>query len=224
MDDFELEIEGLDNIIQENTAVEDIDSEVVNLIFVGIDQSGSMCGYSNDMKKCLSEFKDALLNSKEADEMLIARGNFSSDTIDIGGYKAVNEFDAFYAASGLTPLYPTIIEAGERLLNYIEYLKSEGMRVKAVFSIFSDGEDTTNVPEDEAKEIIKRLNEKEIVTAFISFGPDAQAIAGRLGFKNKLNLGASASELRKAFNCLSKSVVENSKSAINKHDDFFDID
>ena len=73
MNEFEngIEIDGLDDIEIENTSVEDIDSENINLIFLGIDQSGSMNSFSRDMKHSLNEFKDALTNSKEADEILV---------------------------------------------------------------------------------------------------------------------------------------------------------
>lgn len=217
----ELDIMGLDEIELENTSVEDIDNESVNLIFIGIDGSGSMHGYINDMKKSLTDFKDALSNSKEVDELLVARADFAG-YINVGGYKKVNEIDTSYSASGMTSLYDVITEGTDKLLNYMEYLKQQGMRVKAVFAIFSDGEDTSsNVGISEARNKIKELNDKEITTAFISFGNDAVNEAKRLEFKNVLTVGSSASELRKAFNCLSKSVIESSKSVVSNTDDFF---
>jgi hypothetical protein len=51
MSDFEtngLEIDGL-GIEEENTSVDDLESENVNLMMIGIDGSGSMSSYSNDM-------------------------------------------------------------------------------------------------------------------------------------------------------------------------------
>ena len=96
MNEFE---NGIDDIEIENTSVEEIDSENINLIFLGIDQSGSMSSFSNDMKHSLNEFKDALTNSKEADEILVARANFE-DSIDIGGYKKIDEFDTAFRAGG----------------------------------------------------------------------------------------------------------------------------
>ena len=100
MNEFEngIEIDGLDDIEIENTSVEEIDSENINLIFLGIDQSGSMCTFISDMKHSLNEFKDALTNSKEADEILVARANFE-DSITIGGYKKISEFDTAFRAS-----------------------------------------------------------------------------------------------------------------------------
>lgn len=46
----EIIIDGLDEIEMQNTAVDDIDSENVNLIFIGIDKSGSMSSYRGDIR------------------------------------------------------------------------------------------------------------------------------------------------------------------------------
>ena len=217
----ELDILGMDEIEIENTSVEEIDNESVNLIFVGIDGSGSMYPFVSDMKFSLNEFKNALLDSKEVDEILVARADFA-DYINVGGYKKVSDFDIAYSSNGMTALYDVIVEGSEKLTNYITFLKNQGMRVKAVFAIFSDGDNTSsrNVISD-AKRSIQTLNNEEITTAFISFGGGATSIAKQLDFKNILDVKSSASELRKAFNCLSKSVIESSKNVVNKTDDFF---
>jgi uncharacterized protein YegL len=216
-------IDGLDEIEIQNTPIDDINSEVVNLIMVEIDNSGSMEPYKNDMITSLNNFRDALQNSKEADEMLVARANFSSN-IQVGGYKKIDQFDVNYSAGGMTAMYDAIVKGADELFKYMEYLKQQGMRVKAVFSIFSDGEENSSrATLQEAKSKIKELNDKEVVTAFISFGSDAMMEAKRLGVKNILQVGSSASELRKAFDCLSKSVIDASKSVVSKKDDFFTI-
>jgi len=214
---------GLDDIEVQNTSLEEIDSESINLIFVGIDCSGSMYKFEPDMKKSLSEFKDAITHSKEQDEMLMARGDFSSN-YTVGGYKKVSEFDIDYDADGTTVLYDIIVDGKDKLDQYMKYLRQSGMRVKAVFSIFSDGEDngSRNSMANAAK-AIQYLNDNEIVTAFISFGGQADNIAQQLGFKNILKSDGTASELRKAFNCLSKSVISTSKSVIVPVNSFFDI-
>lgn len=225
MNEFEngIEIDGLDDIEIENTSVEEIDSENINLIFLGIDQSGSMSSFSNDMKHSLNEFKDALTNSKEADEILVARANFE-DSIDIGGYKKIEEFDTAFRAGGCTAMYDAITEGTEKLKEYRQYLKDQGVRVKAVFAIFSDGLDNSSHNSfSDAKRSIEFLNNEEITTAFISFGGEATNEAKSLGFRNILDVTSSASELRKAFNCLSKSVIESSKSVVADGDDFFQI-
>ena len=219
-----IEIDGLDEIEIENTAVDDLESENINLIFLGIDESGSMNSYICDMKNCLSEFKTALTNSKEADEILVARADFSDD-IQIGGYKKISEFGTDFNTYGCTAMFDTIIEGSEKLKEYRKFLKAQGMsRVKAVFAIFSDGLDNqSKYSFSEAKQALEFLNSTEITTAFINFGGQATQTAKDLGFRNILDVASSASELRKAFNCLSKSVIESSKSVLADEDDFFQI-
>jgi hypothetical protein len=186
-----------------------------------LDVSGSMGQWVNDMKKSLGEFKTALIASKEESKILVARASFN-DIIDIGGYKKISEFDVSYTASGGTALYDVIIEGKDKLVQYMDHLKSQGMRVKAVFAIFSDGEDTLSRHlGNDAKLAVDILNSKEITTAFISFGGFADTIAKDLGFKNLMSLKSSASDLRKGFNCLSKSVIESSKSVVADKDQFF---
>lgn len=217
-----IEIDGLDKVEIANTSVDEIDSENINLIFVGIDRSGSMHSYERDMVKALGDFKDALANSKEADEILVARADFSDDAV-IGGYKRISEFDTAYTTGGCTALYDTIIGGASKLKEYQDFLKDEGMRVKAVFAIFSDGLNNIGNGFSVAKTAVDHMNKEEIVTAFISFGGEATQTAKDLGFRNILDVSSSASELRRAFNCLSKSVIENSKSAVSKQEDFFDV-
>ena len=214
-------IVGLDDIELQNTTIDEIDSEEVHLIFVGLDISGSMQPWISDMTKSLTEFKNALIASKEESKILVARASFNS-SINIGGYKKINEFDITYSASGGTALFDVIAEGKDKLIQYMDHLKSQGMRVKAVFAVFSDGEDTSSRRSaNTAKLAVDELNAKEITTAFISFGGFADTIATELGFKNLLKISSSASDLRKGFNCLSKSVIESSKSVVADKDQFF---
>ncbi len=218
-----VEIDGLEEIENENTSVEEIDSENINLIFLGIDQSGSMDSFRKDMKHSLNEFKDALANAKEAEEILVARADFE-DTITVGGYKKISEFDTSFQAGGCTAMYDAVTEGTQKLKEYRQYLKDQGVRVKAVFAVFSDGLDNASRSSfSEARKCVNFLNDEEITTAFISLGGEAAKEANDLGFRNILDVTSSASELRRAFDCLSKSVIESSKSVVADGDDFFQI-
>ena len=64
---------------------------------------------------------------------------------------------------------------------------------------------------------------EEVTTVFISFGDEGLQEAKDIGFKNILEVGRTESELRKAFNQLSRSLINHSKSAIPKTDDFFEL-
>ena len=72
------------------------------------------------------------------------------------------------------------------------------------------------------------LNAEEITTAFVAFGDKALEEANDLGFRNILDVYTVdgkdlESKLREAFGCLSKSVIESSKSVLADGDDFFQI-
>lgn len=220
--DNEITVDGLDEIGARNTPVDDLETEDVNLFFLGIDQSSSMMPYQAAMVKAIGDFKRAIANSKEAPKILVARANFSG-SMKIGGYKKIDELDTLYISDGMTILYDTIIDGVEKLLKYMEYLKQQGVRVKAAFAIFSDGMDTASSHTCHgARDAMAKLIAKEIVTAFISFGPDAIQEAKDLGFKNVLEVGRTDSELRRAFDVLSKSTISNSKSVVSKTGDFFE--
>jgi uncharacterized protein YegL len=215
-----MDILGIDEIESFNTPVDDLTTEDVNLIFVGIDRSGSMTPHVQEMRTCIKDFKDAIANSKEADQILTARASFDS-SIEIGGYKPINDFDESYSTSGSTKLYDVIVEGKEKLLTYMEHLRKQGVRVKAVFAVFSDGDDVgSHGSFADARRAVEELNQKEVVTAFICFNV-AEATAKNLQFQNIMRVGGSASDLRKAFNVLSKSVIESSKSVLSKQDNFF---
>lgn len=210
-----------DDIEAANTSVDDLESENVNLMMIGIDCSGSMSCFTTDMISCLNDFKDALVNSKESNEILIARADFDDD-VKIGGYKPIDEFDTSFDIGGCTAMYDCIVNGSKKMLEYRKYLHDQGVRVKCVFAIFSDGLDNaSSASQSVTKQAIENLNREEITTAFISFGNDAKDEANKLGFRNLLTVNSSASELRKAFNCLSKSVIESSKSVVSDGDAFF---
>lgn len=221
----EIEIDGLNDIEEENTSIDDINSENINLIFIALDKSGSMGEFENEMKIALKNFKDALASSKEADEILVARADFSSRlNINIGGYKKIAEFDTGFNSGGVTAMYDTIIEGAKKLTEYRDFLKKEGMRVKCVFAVFSDGLDNDSISDFRvARNAVEKMNAEEVTTAFISFGGEADQTAADLTFKNILKPNGSASELRKAFDCLSKSVIESSKSVLPDTGDFFQM-
>lgn len=222
MEDKNIVILDIDSIEEMNTPVDDFENEYVFLLSVAIDTSSSMHYYNDAMKDSIQTFKKSMQNSKEAENVLIARSDFNTD-VTVGGYKPIDELDTSYHACGMTSLYDVIIEQKENLVQYMNYLKAEGTRVKAVFTVFSDGEDTSsmNYYMNDAKEAIRELNKMEITTAFIAAGSEAQDIAKKLGFVNVLEIQSNEHDFRFAFDCLSKSVDESSKNIGSTDDDDF---
>jgi uncharacterized protein YegL len=213
--------------IQPSLDVENIESEHQTLISLLIDESGSMGGYTDTMRDCIQHFKEALKNSKSADEVLVSVTRFNS-SIKSSGFQLVDDIKDDYDPDGMTRLYDSVL-VGQKMIytgngdGYAEQLKQNGIRTKSILCIFSDGEDTdSNANIRDAANAIELLNKQEIITAFVAFGPSAHGIADQLGVTkpNQMDVSASESELRKVFNVLSKSAISASNS-VTPQSDFF---
>ena len=225
------EIFGVNETYANNVDIEDLESERQTLIGIYVDESGSMCPYEDPMRDCLKKFKNTIKNSKESDEMLVAKTTFAS-SVNPGGYQLIDDMNVDYDAYGSTKLYDCIVDGQKRLVDgngggYMEKLQSNGIKTKAVIAIFSDGEDvSSHCSLNDARRAIEFLHKKEVVVAFVAFGSSARGIAEKLGIykQNILEVDATESELRKVFALLSKSAISASKSAgatSMKDDSFF---
>ena len=221
MVDKGMEIDGLGDVEVENTAAESLLVKDVTIMLLGIDSSGSMDDYTGVMKRELENFKIAISGSPEKDRILVARADFS-DFVNIEGYKKIGDFRTTFDPTARTRLYDTIVDGGNKLIQYADYLSLNGVRVKAVFAIFSDGLDnlSKNTIRDAAV-VVKTLKEREVVTVFVSFG-ESTGVAKNLGFKNVLGLGRSGDELKRAFNVLGQGIVAQSAAPRPMVDDFLD--
>lgn len=223
-------IDGLDEVYGTNVDVDDVLSANMMLVDFRIDGSGSMGMYEDAMRECLAHYKDAIANSKQSDEMMVAKTVFNGK-IHTGGYVAPDDFDTSYTAGGTTRLYDAIIDGRKRVLDYMEQLRNAGTNVRACMIILTDGQDIGSQTRiGDARQAIEDLIAKEITVAFIAFGQDAFGIADKLGIKkqNVKEVSNDESELRRIIDLVSKSAISASKKAssgVGGSDDsgFFDI-
>lgn len=224
-----IQIDGLDETYAGNMDVDDVEASSVMLVDFIIDRSGSMASYEFTMHECLEHYKQAICNSKQADEMLVSKTLFD-DTIETGGYVAPEDFNTDYSAWGRTRLYDAIIERRQRLLDYMDQLKNNGTNARACMVIFTDGWDNgSRCRASDARQAVQDLISKEITVAFIAFGQEAFGVADSIGIKprNVKEVSNDESELRKVIDLVSKSAISASKKASSGSgtDDsgFFDV-
>ena len=221
-------VDGLDETYAANLDVDDVISPSVLLVDFVIDRTGSMATYERVMKDCLEHYKQAIVNSKQADEMLVSKTLFNS-IIETGGYVAPDDFNTDYSTWGVTRLYDAIIDRRQRLLDYMGQLKDNGTNARAVMVILSDGFDNdSHYRASDARQAIQDLISKEVTVAFIAFGQDAFGIADKLGVKpeNVKEVSNDESELRRVIDLVSKSAISASKKAstgANSDGGFFDV-
>ncbi len=213
--DENIVIDGLDETYAENMDVDEVASASIMLVDFAIDGSSSMSPFESTMQDCLVHYKNAICNSKQADEMLVSKTIFASE-IQTGGYVAPDDFNPDYASYGRTKLYDTIVDRKQRMLEYMEQLKNNGTNVRACFVILTDGEDVgSSCSISDARNAIKELLRREITVAFIAFGQDAFGIADSLGINknNVKEVSNDESELRRVIDLVSKSAISASKKA-----------
>lgn len=208
-------IDGLEETFGTNVDVEEVLSSNAMLVKILVDGSTSMERYEDAMRDCLEHYRSAISNSKQADEMLVSKTEFSSN-IRTGGYVVPADFDTSYHADGCTKLYDAIVEGRRSMMNYMEQLRDAGTNVRAVMVILTDGWDVgSQCSIGDARQAVRDMISKEITVAFIAFGPDAFGIADKLGIKkqNVLNVSNDESELRRVMALVSKSAISASKKA-----------
>lgn len=223
-------IDGLDETYATNMDIDDVVSPSIMLVDFLIDGSGSMHKHERTMCECLEHYKEAISNSKQADEMLVSKTVFES-TITTGGYVQPEDFNTDYSADGRTRLYDAIIDRRQRMLEYMKQLKDNGTNARACLVILSDGKDFgSQYHASDARQAIQDLISKEITVAFISFGQEASGVADSIGVKknNVKEVSNDESELRRVIDLVSKNAISASKKASsgaggNDDGGFFDV-
>lgn len=199
-------------------------SDVVNIFVMVYDRSGSMCDYRDAILKANRAFYEDFSRFEEKGSVAIAKAMFACG-VDMTPFGPVKNFSTDYCANGGTWLYDAIVKVGEETIAYYNEIVSRlNIRPRITFLVFSDGEDNNNFPHEirAAQDMITRLNSLDATTVFVAFGEAIDAKDGdRLGFSCVRDI-TSASELISCLGTeLSRSCIEQSKSAIALKSKFF---
>lgn len=206
---------------EENSFVEEITFNSVNIISFASDSSGSMYPYKDKMVECLEYFRSELIKAKDLSKVLLSRADFSSE-IFIDRYDDVDYFNTTFVPGGCTTMYDAIVECSEDMLTQQKHFNSKGVNTKCIFIMFSDGFENGSYSKiEDARNVISNMNNKGIVTIFISFGSEAKVEAENIGFYNILEVNKSTEDLESVFVNLSKSLIKNLKQTTIDNGAFF---
>jgi hypothetical protein len=211
-ENFGPELES-DKIQVENTEVTELKSSAQTLLRLDIDRSGSMSGFTGAMQRALELVKESIFTSQEVNRIQMAKTLFA-ETVEPGGYVEPEKFDTSYSAnSGCTKLYDSIIDSERRLRQYSADLIKNGVSVKAVLCILSDGLDNDSVASfEEAKDSIAKMQADDVTVCFIAFGSDqCQTLANQLGITNVVKTDATIHDLHKIMKFVSLDTVRRSQ-------------
>lgn len=212
--------------------IDEIESTDVVLITLLMDDSGSMTPLVREALAGQNEMIDALRKTKNPDDVLIGQWSLNSSLYH--SYVPLKDSakltTADFVPHSMTPLYDRWYEALTANVAYAQQLRSAGTPVRSIAVVLTDGydNDSHKVRASECKKLAKDLLDSEqFVLAFIGVGNEAdfKSIAKEMGFPegSVLLAGATPSEMRRAFQMLSQSVVRASQSAIstNVQNSFF---
>lgn len=198
----------------------DLLTDSVTLYCVVLDETGSMQDDASTVVQAYGEMLTALKDSKAADSILMSVWAFNSTrTRLVHSYLPLDLVPGLcdYDPDGGTNLYDATLDGITSLLQYEDDLAKSGTRTQSVIVSFTDGEDNSSRNSPGAvKTVIEGLIAKEkYVFSLVAFGQGyAKQAAADMGIPNVLEVGSTASEIRRAMGTVSKSVIRASQTKI----------
>jgi hypothetical protein len=203
--------------------VDDLNTDDVTLVVIVMDESASMSNVRSDVIDAFNQMTRALNDSKAADSILMSAWTFSNTPKLLFGYTPIDKVkdltEQEYQPNGATALYDTVLDGFTGLVAYGQDLRNNGIRTRAITVVISDGAD--NVSQRTAhnvKTVADDLMKQEFYTlAYIGMGSQAsfKQIADSMGFPEVLTINNTATEVRKALNMVSASIIRTSTGQIN---------
>lgn len=209
--------------------VDDLNTDDVTLLSVILDQSSSMSSVQNDVIDAFNEMSRALSDSKAAESILMSAWTFDNDSKLLFSYTPIDQVKDLtnneYKPGGATALYDATMDGFTGIVAYGQDLRNNGIRTRSIVVVISDGGD--NVSSHTAasvKTIAQDLLRQEIYTlAFVGLGDESyfRQIATDMGFPEILTTSNTASEIRRALNMISGSVIRTSQGVIASNSNSF---
>jgi Mg-chelatase subunit ChlD len=203
--------------------IDSLNTDDVTLLSVLIDASGSMGSVRADVIDAFNQMARALADSKARDSILMSAWTFSDKPTLLFGYTPIDSVKdltkATYAPNGATALYDAAMDAFTGIVAYGQELRNGGIRTRCIVVVITDGGDNMSSHTAAAvKTVALDLLKQEFYTlAFIGMGnPNTfNQIASNMGFPSILTVGNSATEIRRALNMVSGSVIRASQTQIS---------
>jgi len=220
-------ITDIGNVIQQGLGMQVSDlqaSEVVLVTFL-VDDSQSIAGAGNEqpMRDGVNGCLQALVDSKQQDNIVV-RIVYLNGT-QLVPYTPLSNVPFLdtnnYRANGCTPLYDESVKTLATIIAKTKDFENNGIQVRTITAICTDGQDYGSHASDasDVSTIVTDMvgTEKHIVAGigFDNGSTDFRKIFSEMGITSNwiLTTGATADDIRRAFQVFSKSAASASKSA-----------
>jgi len=205
--------------------LDDLETDDVTIVKVLLDASYSMNDHEQTVREAYDKFINSFKGSKQAGSILVSTITFATQAKILHGFKKSDEIDPigkdYIAKGGSTALYDALIDALTGAQAYAMDLKTNGVRVKVIIVVFSDGDDNDSrkASASNIKTIVDAAIKKEgFYPVYVGFkqspNDDLEAIAKRCGFPNVEITNATESDIRRTVDLVSKSVIRTSQTTV----------
>jgi hypothetical protein len=196
-----------------------------------IDNSWSMEPYQDvviqSQRKLLDDLRGSSLCRHKA--LLVAQYLFAEhlrqlkefSVLETGGNDEVPKLDKqTYTFDDYTALYQSVYRVLQDMATYLHFCRQEFVASQFDLAVFTDGEDNkSEITAAEVKSVVQDMKSKGILRRTIVVGltgtdlSDAkvEAIRDCMGFDVAIPIGKSSSEIRAAFDIVSKSIAGSQK-------------
>lgn len=191
------------------------EAETINVVFV-VDKSASTNRFIHDLNNTLNEFLHEFQRSHVASKMLISVIEFNENVDVVSAFQPISDLKDFnIRPCGCTNLYGAVLAGLENAVQYRKDLENNGISVKTLVFIITDGEDNCSIDPSLVKQKIDEIYQDEsncfsFTVMMFGLGDEANFDEARekMGIKPEMlgKLGATAKDLRKMVSFISSSV------------------
>lgn len=214
----------------QGSGLEDLPADDVTLVSFVLDMSPSMGPVQQEVIDSFNLMIKAMQDSKQEDNLIVSAWIFDEQPQILFGYTPVNSvntlsYKEYHPGGSGTSIYDAQLNAMTGIVGYGQQLHNNGIRTKNIVIVLSDGEDNCSrkKPSDVKKVAEALIKQENYILAFVGFGTAANftQIARNCGFPTVLTVGHSASDLRKIFGQVSKSIIRTSQTSIKANANTF---
>lgn len=206
-------------------------SDIVVLVTLIIDESGSMNGVDDVVKQCYRDLVLALSEVSSGNDIQLSTWVFNDNRKLLNSFRPMHKIPtAFsrYLPSGGTKLYDTVLSALTSQVLYSQELWKDTRQTRNIVIVMSDGGDNMSVKDPNGhltKELALTLSEQgDYILAYIGLGcsVSAQELAATIGFTETLSIDKTQRDIIELFRKIASAVQNVSQSTeLVKSEDFF---
>lgn len=196
--------------------------ETINCVFI-VDISPSVRGYVNDLNFAFNDFIESFQKSHIHDRMFVSIIEFNDKVFATSGFQPIIGVPkmSFVPKQGGTALYDAVEVGINNAVKYREDLENNGINVKTLVFVITDGDDNSSEGREKKAAIVKakldtimadERNAFTFTTMMFGVGDSADFTKAKdlMGIQLLATVGQTGADMKKMINMISSSISQSS--------------